>query len=87
MKYWNKQKEVRLRCWTKITLKVEMSNPYLNSGWSGWSLRSKYDAVKFALQQNPSQGKFYMNIMARDIWFELQEDAFLYTLSGSNEKA
>jgi len=87
MKYWNKQKEVRLRCWTKIALPAEPSNPYMDGHYQGWSFRGKYDAVKFALQQNPSQGKFYMNIMVREIWFELREDAFLFTLLGNNEKA
>jgi len=87
VKFWNKQKEVRLRCWTKIALPNEPANPIIVGYYPGFTSWIRYNAIKFALQQNPSKGKFYMNISVREIWFELKEDAFMYTLSGANEKA
>ena len=85
MKYWNKQKEVRLRCWTKVTLPPD-PQPY-PSAYRGWNLWQKFDSVKHSIQMNPSTGKFYMNIMNKEIWFELKEDALMFILSGENEKA
>lgn len=64
MKFWNKQKEVRKRCWYKITSHTSMS----------------YEQRKRQIQQLPSDGKFYMYFGTNTIWFERHEDAMLYTL-------
>lgn len=87
MKFWNKQKEVRLSCWTKITLSLPKTHPYLGGHFQGWTRRDRFDDAKRALQHNSSDGKFYMSIMNREIWFELREDAVIFALSTTYEKA
>lgn len=65
MKYWNKQPEVRERCWIRIRsratiISFDFRYPYY------------YDA-KHRLQLHPSTGKFYRS--GGDFWFEYAADA------------
>lgn len=84
MKYWNKDKEIRKRCWTKVTLLPSRAvvAPKIGSfhrqvTWYGYPDRSE---VKRWCQQQQSSGKFY-NYFASDTWFfEKPEDATLFLL-------
>lgn len=77
MKYWNKNKEVRLRCWTKISLpKVKYGGTELDL----WTRSREYDNCKRTLQYHPSKGKFFMKLMSKDIWFEHGADATWFCL-------
>ena len=80
MKYWNKTKEVRLRCWYKISLTRNTSLVNTRS-YSGWTRIDSFDSVKRKLQNHHSNGKFFMSLGIREIWFELQEDAVWFSLS------
>lgn len=77
MKYWNKQKEVRLRCWTKICL---MPVKQINSSYTGWTNLLNFERLKRTLQQKPSKGKFYMDLSYKEVWFEQQSDAVMFAL-------
>jgi len=80
MKYWNKNKEVRLRCWTRISLpKVTYGGTELDL----WTSSNRYNACKRLLQLTPSDGKFFMQILSRDIWFERSADATWFCLKHS----
>lgn len=70
MKYWNKDKAVRVRCWTKVKLNTRIP-------------RYPYALLKRDLQLNPSPGKFYMYHAGDNIWFEREEDAVLFSLKWS----
>lgn len=70
MKYWNKNKDVRIRCWTKV--KRDNKVP-----------RFPYALLKRELQNDPSTGKFYMYHASDYIWFERPEDAVLFALRWS----
>jgi len=79
MKYWNKQKEVRERCWTKVLLHQD-PHPY-PSGYRGWNRYYEFDGLKRKLQNNPSKRKFYMMILNKEIWFECGADATWFMLT------
>lgn len=80
MKYWNKTREVRLRCWTKISLsKITYGNRELDL----WTTLDEYDDCKRLLQLNPSDGKFFMQLLSKDIWFERGADATWFCLKHS----
>ena len=82
MKHWNKRKEVRLRCWTKVTLPqdkmpfVRDELPY--KGWLSWA---KFLVMKQYLQNHPSKNRFYMHITTMDVWFEKGADATWFALT------
>ena len=86
MKYWNKTREVRLRCWTKISLpKITYGNRELDL----WTTYRSYDECKRLLQLYPSDGRFFMKLLSRNIWFEHGADATWFCLKHSeyfNEK-
>ena len=66
MKYWNKDKDVRRRLWTKV--KVPQHCMYPNSEAKRWC------------QQHPSEGKFYYYYGVDSWWFEHEQDATLFLL-------
>lgn len=68
MKYWNKDKDVRHRCWIKI---VRAKGRHSDSEVKRWC------------QQNPSTGKFYYYYGNSTWWFERPEDATLFILRWS----
>ncbi len=80
MKYWNKTKEVRLRCWTKITLQHN-ERPGILDTYDGWYSWHRYTATKCVLQNDASTSKFFMTIRCKDIWFENSQDALKFKLS------
>lgn len=65
MKYWNKDKNVRQRCWTQIVVKPNSQG---------------YAAMKRWCQQQSSSGKFYKYYGTETWWFERAEDATLFAL-------
>lgn len=70
MKYWNKDKEVRRRCWTKIS---RPKNLYHIGD----------QELKRWCQQQSSDGKFYVYYGTDTWWFERSEDAVLFALRWS----
>lgn len=81
MKYWNKTHEVRLRCWTKISLpRVIHGGRELDLKWT---TNPSYDECKRLLQLHPSDGKFFMKWMGKDVWFERGADATWFCLKHS----
>lgn len=88
MKFWNKSKDVRLRCWYKISLSQDQPQrgnafrPY-----EGWSNYRDFDYVKRRLQLYQSKGKFFMEINNKNIWFERKEDVIWFSLTwGNNDR-
>lgn len=67
MKYWNKSKKTRLRCWHKVSRPVDFA---LNS-------------MKRYLQWYPSDGRFYCAYGNNYIWFEKESDAVFFALKWS----
>ena len=65
MKFWNKDKDVRRRCWTQV------KRPLRSSG---------NQKLKQWCQQQPSTGKFYYYYGTDSWWFERAEDATLFIL-------
>lgn len=65
MKYWNKDKDVRRRCWTKVEVPLG---------------RHSKQALKRWCQQQASMGKFYYYYGKSTWWFERSEDAVLFSL-------
>ena len=67
MKYWNKDKEIRQRCWIKVS---RSKNLYHIS-----------DAeLKRWCQLQPSTGKFYVYYGTDTWWFEKSKDASWFIL-------
>ena len=64
MKYWNKDKEVRRRCWTKISKPNNVSNQELKR----WC------------QNQTSNGKFYYYYGTDTWWFQDHADAMMFIL-------
>lgn len=95
MKYWNKQKSVRERCWTKVALQhnqknnatVTAKNVKYNAflQYQGWYQRSKFLSVKHSLQTTSGHGRFYMNINEHEIWFECAGDASWFIITNLEE--
>lgn len=87
MKYWNKTKEVRLRCWTFIQL-PQTSKPNSLYRWVRpyplykWTTRGgeTFESLKIELQRNNSVNKFYMCEEQGQIWFENAKDATWFRL-------
>lgn len=67
MKFWNKDKNIRVRMWTKV--KMNTSRP-----------RYPYALLKRNLQLDPSPGKFYFYFASDYVWFEKESDAIMFTL-------
>jgi len=84
MKFWNKRKEVRLRCWTCVKLRCKDLHPFFSGNFMGFTTHSEFIKFKRDLQLNPSKNRFYMNIMHREIWFEDNKDAVWFSLTHSD---
>lgn len=69
MKYWNKDKEIRRRCWTKVNIPNQL-------------YRISDSELKRWCQQQLSTGKFY-DYGTDTWWFEKSEDAVLFALRWS----
>lgn len=67
MKYWNKDKDVRQRCWVKVYRKPGSTNA----------------EIKRWCQLQSSKGKFYYYYAGNSWWFEDSEDAILFVLKWS----
>lgn len=78
MKYWNKTKKVRERCWTKVAIVI---NHRLAPHYSGFTTIRGFEAVKTKIQRYPSCGKFFMSIDSNIIWFECAKDATWFILT------
>lgn len=76
MKYWNKQKDVRQRCWTKLKIKGSYND-------ERWRIPIFLHDIKFSLQQCSSRGKFFMDHYSREIWFQDGKDATWFALKYS----
>lgn len=79
MKYWNKQKEVRRRCWHNVKIR--------SAHGTGFSSPRE---GRITLQQDPSPGKFYIeynlhtsSVFDIVLWFERKEDATWFALKYS----
>jgi hypothetical protein len=86
MKFWNKYPEVRKLHWTKVALPQEDNHGLWPSGetkYFGWYQRGQFDDLKCELQNTPSDGRFYMMIMKKEVWFERAEDATMFILKNS----
>lgn len=84
MKYWNKDKEVRRRCWTKVQKPPQ--TPYrIEIGMTGTITRTyaTNDDLKRWCQQQDSTGKFYFYYGSDNWWFENPEDAVIFKLKWS----
>lgn len=81
MKFWNKRKEVRLRCWTCVKLHLKKHHPFLNGNYQGFLSYSEFDKLKAELQHLPSEGKFYMDVLKREVWFADSKDAVWFILT------
>lgn len=80
MKFYNKRKEVRLRCWTCVKLHLKDHHPFLSGNYQGFLRYSDYDKLKVELQNNSSKGKFWMCLIKREIWFADSKDATWFSL-------
>jgi hypothetical protein len=65
MKYWNKDRDIRRRCWARV-VRARGATPD--------------SEVKRWCQQQSSTGKFYFYYGTDTWWFERSEDAVLFTL-------
>lgn len=65
MKYWNKDKDVRRRCWTKIEID---------------HAEHRYNDMKRWCQLQPSTGKFYKYYGSNTWWFENSKDATWFAM-------
>jgi hypothetical protein len=76
MKYWNKDKEIRKRCWTQVTLTQRKARSVLPNGAHAWFPEFYDDAeIKQWCQRQKSTGKFYNYHASQVWWFEHPQDA------------
>ena len=80
MKYWNKRKQVRQKHWTCVKLRIDDRDRYFTGPYEGWITHSEFNKIKSELQRSPSNNKFYMQIMKKEVWFESAKDATWFTL-------
>jgi hypothetical protein len=71
MKYWNKDKKIRERCWHRVTVDRFKLITY------------SWQDIKHMLQLDPSTGKFFMNFEYARIEFEFEKDAAWFLLRWS----
>ena len=85
MKFWNRRKEVRLRCWTcvKLHLNDQQNQKHWVEDFQGFLTHTEFNKLKRELQLNPSRNKFYMNVLQKEIWFENSKDAVWFSLTHS----
>lgn len=80
MKYWNKDKDIRRRCWTKVTHPMRTARWVLNSGDAIFTEYVPADELKQWCQQQASTGRFYHYYGADTWWFEKSQDATHFLL-------
>lgn len=80
MKFWNKDKDIRRRCWTKVNHPLRTARWVLNTGDAIFTERLPYEDLKRWCQQQESTGKFYYYYGAETWWFELGADAVHFSL-------
>ena len=88
MKYWNKDKEIRKRCWTKVNHPLQKARWIPNTDFAILSERVPSDELKRWCQQQASPGKFYHyygadSYGADSWWFENPHDATHFLLRWS----
>ena len=82
MKYYNKGKEVRLRCWTKVQGPGGQVDPnaMFRSDMKFYFPLSAMRTWKIYLQRDPNPNKFYVDESINVWWFEDEQDAIVATL-------
>lgn len=82
MKYWNKQKRVRLIHWQCVELtRSKMKSVGVDGGIAYIPFyEPTYDLLKRWCQNQPSTGKFYSYQASDRWWFEFESDALLFML-------
>lgn len=70
MKYWNKDKEIRRQCWTKVNRPKQL-------------YQIGDSELKRWCQLQTSTGKFYVYYGSDTWWFEKSEDAVMFALRWS----
>jgi hypothetical protein len=80
MKYWNKRKQVRLKHWTCVKLRIDDRDRYFTGPYEGWITHSAFNKLKRELQIQPSKNKFYMELIKKEVWFESAKDATWFSL-------
>lgn len=83
MKYWNKTKEVRLRCWYQVKIPFPDYSGTAKGLIVGYYDKISYFEMKRRLQKTDSPGKFYMDMTTKTVWFERSEDAVWFTLTNN----
>jgi hypothetical protein len=80
MKYWNKRKQVRLKHWTCVKLRIDDRDRYFVGPYEGWISLKDFDNLKVELQRQQIKNKFYMSAWKKEIWFENAKDATWFSL-------
>ena len=79
MKYWNKSKKTRERCWTRVQRRVKES-----TGWNGtvvvYPELQREDEMKLWCQKQSSNGRFYFSAGNPNWYFEDEKDATWFLL-------
>lgn len=72
MKYWNRRKHVRERCWIAVSWPTASTGLFVSELF-----------LKRWCQQQPSSGKFFIDYNHYKVWFEDYEDASWFILNWS----
>jgi len=83
MKFWNKDKEIRRRCWTKVNHPLRTARWALNSGDAIFTERVPFEDLKRWCQQQASPGRFHHYYGGVAWWFENPHDATHFLLRWS----
>lgn len=67
MKNWNKQRDIRKKYWSKVPLPKNATYWYCS-------------VIKLKLQQSPKKGKFYIDGVTKEAWFQDAKDATWFAL-------
>ena len=70
MKYWNKDREIRRLCWTRVQRPTNL-----------YHITDR--VLMHWCEQQSSMGKFYVYYGTDTWWFEQSEDALLFSLRWS----
>jgi len=76
MKYWNKDKNTRVRCWTKISL---LGNFHKTKFWLQQQPGGKFYIDEFVGPDYPRR-----LVLHQFIWFQREKDATMFLLSYDN---
>lgn len=86
MKFWNRRKEVRQRCWTCVKLHIDKDrHPYWTGSYEGFVTYGELRSIKAELQRSPSKGRFYLTIMKKEVWFQHPKDATWFAIKYSEK--